>query len=46
MVKQNKMFELRKIDQLRLEKEAGNVFADFEEGKINFPPTYKFKVGT
>ena len=46
MIKQNKMFELRKLDQLRLEKEAGNVFAEFEEGKINFPPTYKFKVGT
>jgi hypothetical protein len=31
---------------LRAEKNAGNVFAEFEEGKIKFPPTYKFKVGT
>jgi hypothetical protein len=28
---------------LRQEKEAGNVFVEFEEGKISFMPTYKFK---
>jgi len=46
MIQNNKLFELRKLDQLRLERDAGNVFGDFEEGKINFQPTYKFKVGT
>lgn len=46
MIKQNKIFELRKLDQLRQEKEQGNVFAEFEEGKITFQPTYKFKLGT
>lgn len=29
-------------DQLRVEKEAGNVFQDFHEGIIEFPPTYKY----
>lgn len=29
-----------------MEKESGNVFVEFEEGKINFHPTYKYKVGT
>ncbi len=46
MIQQNSLYELRKLDQLKQEKAAGNVFAEFEEGKIKFPPTYKFKVGT
>lgn len=37
---------MRSLDQLRAEKNAGNVFAELEEGKIKFPPSYKFKVGT
>ncbi|CDW83152.1 inositol polyphosphate 5-phosphatase ocrl-1 isoform x2 [Stylonychia lemnae] len=46
MIQQNKLYELRNLDQLKQEKAAGNVFGEFEEGKIKFPPTYKFKVGT
>ena len=45
-IKNNKIAELRALDQLRQEKEAGNVFIDFEEAKLKFTPTYKFKVGT
>lgn len=29
-------------DQLIVQKEAGNVFNDFNEGEITFPPTYKY----
>ncbi|XP_070494173.1 synaptojanin-1 [Chironomus tepperi] len=29
-------------DQLRKQQEAGQVFSDFLEGEINFPPTYKY----
>ncbi len=45
-IKQNKLSDLRVLDQLRQEKAAGNVFVEFEEAKLKFPPTYKFKVGT
>lgn len=37
---------LRKKDQLNIERAAGNVFHDFEEGTLTFPPTYKFQPGT
>lgn len=33
-------------DQLNLERVRGNVFEGFEEGTINFPPTYKYQPGT
>jgi phosphatidylinositol-bisphosphatase len=45
-IRANKLSDLRAIDQLRQEKAAGNVFMEFEEAKLKFPPTYKFKVGT
>jgi len=45
-VKNNKLSDLRECDQLLQEKKAGNVFTEFEEAKIKFAPTYKFKVGT
>ena len=45
-IKNNKISELRALDQLKIEKTAGNVFVDFEEAKLKFAPTYKFKVGT
>eukprot|EP00596_Hydrurales_sp_CCMP1899_P000717 CAMPEP_0119046722 /NCGR_PEP_ID=MMETSP1177-20130426/48508_1 /TAXON_ID=2985 /ORGANISM="Ochromonas sp, Strain CCMP1899" /LENGTH=540 /DNA_ID=CAMNT_0007020297 /DNA_START=42 /DNA_END=1665 /DNA_ORIENTATION=+ len=33
-------------DQLNNERLAGNVFEDYEEGTIDFEPTYKFAPGT
>lgn len=33
-------------DQLNTERENGAVFAGFQEGKLSFPPTYKFQPGT
>ena len=45
-IKNNKLAELREHDQLLIEKQRKNVFAEFEEAKIKFAPTYKYKVGT
>jgi len=45
LINQNLIVELRKLDQLKMEKDAGRVFPEFEEGKISFAPTYKYKVG-
>lgn len=33
---------LSQYDQLRLERNKGNVFTGYLEGKINFQPTYKY----
>ncbi|KAG2374978.1 hypothetical protein C9374_010352 [Naegleria lovaniensis] len=33
-------------DQLTVEKMSGRVFMGFKEGRINFPPTYKYDPGT
>jgi len=38
--------KLLELDQLNLAKEAGSAFHGFEEGLINFPPTFKHKVGS
>ena len=40
------MEELLKEDQLRLERNKGNIFTGFLEGKIKFKPTYKYDPGT
>lgn len=32
--------------QLRIEREAGRVLRGWEEGKISFPPTYKYLPGS
>jgi phosphatidylinositol-bisphosphatase len=42
----NVLDELRSLDQLNIERAAGRVFDGFEEGVLNFPPTYKFQPGT
>ena len=38
--------ELRKLDQLNVERSHGRAFEGFEEGVINFTPTYKYQPGT
>jgi inositol polyphosphate 5-phosphatase INPP5B/F len=38
--------ELRSLDQLNIERAAGRVFQRFQEGRLNFPPTYKYQPGT
>eukprot|EP01130_Rhizamoeba_saxonica_P008214 TRINITY_DN3321_c0_g1_i1.p1 TRINITY_DN3321_c0_g1~~TRINITY_DN3321_c0_g1_i1.p1 ORF type:complete len:1172 (+),score=263.44 TRINITY_DN3321_c0_g1_i1:305-3820(+) len=37
---------LREFDQLLINKNQGRVWSGFKEGKINFPPSYKFDTGT
>ena len=38
--------KLRPLDQLNIERSEGRVFEGFEEGVINFIPTYKYQPGT
>ncbi|KAJ3286688.1 hypothetical protein HK104_008910 [Borealophlyctis nickersoniae] len=38
--------ELLEFDQLTIERRAKRVFQGFDEGPIEFPPTYKFDLGT
>lgn len=38
--------ELRSLDQLNMERAAGRVLENFEEGRLNFAPTYKYQPGT
>ncbi len=42
----NELDYLRKKDQLNMERSKKNVFQDFDEGLLTFPPTYKFQPGT
>ena len=44
---ESKQFDdLRMLDQLNLERKEGRAFVGFEEGVINFAPTYKYQPGT
>ncbi|XP_078337559.1 phosphatidylinositol 4,5-bisphosphate 5-phosphatase A-like isoform X2 [Crassostrea virginica] len=45
-IKQKNFDTLMKRDQLIKCREEGLIFCDFEEGKLDFPPTYKFDKGT
>lgn len=38
--------QLRGLDQLNIERREGRAFQGFEEGHINFIPTYKYQPGT
>jgi len=42
----NILDDLRKLDQLNVERAYGRAFEGFEEGLINFTPTYKYQPGT
>lgn len=45
-INEDKLQDLRIFDQLNMEKSLGKVFENFEEGELNFKPTYKFQPGT
>lgn len=38
--------QLRRHDQLNMERQEGRVFQGWEEGRLDFPPTYKYQPGT
>ncbi|PIA38312.1 hypothetical protein AQUCO_02800175v1 [Aquilegia coerulea] len=42
LLEENDWDALLEKDQLKNEREAGRVFKDWKEGKIYFPPTYKY----
>ena len=46
MSEKNMYHQLLPLDQLNIERQAGRCFANFEEGVIRFPPTYKYQPGT
>ncbi|EFC44909.1 phosphatidylinositol polyphosphate 5-phosphatase [Naegleria gruberi] len=45
-VVQEQYKSLLEYDQLTVEKMSGRVFMGFKEGRITFPPTYKYDPGT
>jgi phosphatidylinositol-bisphosphatase len=46
LIQQSNWPYLREKDQLNIEKQNGKIFHDFNEGILNFPPTYKYQPGT
>jgi len=44
-IKTHRLAPLLKFDQLILLKKRNNILNQFEEGLIDFPPTYKYDVG-
>jgi len=46
LVERHEWAALLERDQLRAEQKAGRVFAGWEEGRIVFPPTYKYVAGS
>nr|XP_050857592.1 synaptojanin-1 isoform X2 [Vespula vulgaris] len=42
MIKRNEIDQILQYDQLKVQQEQGNVFKNFLEGSITFPPTYKY----
>eukprot|EP00117_Sycon_ciliatum_P023232 scpid20755/ scgid0179/ Phosphatidylinositol 3,4,5-trisphosphate 5-phosphatase 2; Inositol polyphosphate phosphatase-like protein 1; Protein 51C; SH2 domain-containing inositol 5&apos len=45
-IKENNLSVLHEMDQLKREKEKGNVFCSFEEEALDFPPTYRYQRGS
>ena len=46
LAEKGKIDEIRALDQLNIERAAGRVFQNFEEGPLTFVPTYKYQPGT
>ncbi|KAI9486626.1 MAG: Endonuclease/exonuclease/phosphatase [Benjaminiella poitrasii] len=45
-IRQDKLDVLLDYDQLSIERDSGRTFPMFDEGQINFHPTYKYDAGT
>uniref|UniRef100_A0A224XSE6 Putative inositol-145-triphosphate 5-phosphatase synaptojanin inp51/inp52/inp53 family n=1 Tax=Panstrongylus lignarius TaxID=156445 RepID=A0A224XSE6_9HEMI len=45
-IKQRKFEELLKQDQLKVNRATQEIFTNFKEGEITFPPTFKLEKGT
>ncbi|XP_064612340.1 inositol polyphosphate 5-phosphatase K-like isoform X2 [Liolophura sinensis] len=45
-IKKREYSKLWPYDQLNKSREDGVIFLDFDEGPLDFPPTYKFDLGT
>lgn len=46
LIEKGDLATLRERDQLNIERKRGNAFVGFNEGELNFPPTYKYQPGT
>ncbi|UJR35353.1 hypothetical protein I4U23_028111 [Adineta vaga] len=46
LVRNESFMQLLEYDQLRNEHAEGKVFREFREGPVNFPPTYKYDIGS
>lgn len=42
MIRRNEIDQILQNDQLRVQQDQGNVFKNFLEGPVTFPPTYKY----
>ncbi|GLV43240.1 Synaptojanin [Carabus blaptoides fortunei] len=42
LIRQGDLERVLTQDQLKKQQESGNVFKNYQEGDINFPPTYKY----
>jgi phosphatidylinositol-bisphosphatase len=46
LIEEGELGQLRDKDQLNIERAKGNVFQGFDEGVLEFCPTYKYQPGT
>ncbi|XP_012277310.1 synaptojanin-1 [Orussus abietinus] len=44
LIRRNELDQILQYDQLRIQQDQGNVFKNFLEGPVTFPPTYKYDV--
>ncbi|XP_015111284.1 synaptojanin-1 [Diachasma alloeum] len=42
MIRRGEIEQILQYDQLKIQQDHGNVFKNFQEGPVTFPPTYKY----
>ncbi|XP_063994499.1 synaptojanin-1 [Diachasmimorpha longicaudata] len=42
MIRRGEIEQILQYDQLKIQQDQGNVFKNFQEGPVTFPPTYKY----